>query len=207
LNPNVDMLGEVFIGIAGYVQDSTTREIKIIYYTKSINACINNIPHFEETCRKWYQTIKDNHTKFNPRDKTATVSKEIRNYTTAKALELCLEFVTKNNLIVPDFIIERRKKNAKSDRGTHTSIPDNKFNKLLKEVCVSDCHDVVTSDRINTAEYSKLKKSIKQRPTTISLRRHKSLPLPIMTNPQNIKPQSFGGNKNRTRRKMKHTYE
>jgi nicotinamide mononucleotide (NMN) deamidase PncC len=153
LNDHVDMLGEVFIGVAGYKTDSANGTTKIIYKTTSINACSNGIIDFEKTCQAWYDTISKLHT-YNPRDRTAVVSREIRNFTTATALNFCLEFVKENDPEVPNFILERKKTNEimNHDR-THTTIPENKFNNILKDECVNDCHDTDSPDRTNTATY------------------------------------------------------
>jgi nicotinamide mononucleotide (NMN) deamidase PncC len=156
LNEHADMLGEVFIGVAGYKTDANGKT-SIIYQTTSINACDNELTDFQKTCDDWYQTIKRN-SKYNPRDRTALVSREIRNYTTYRALNYCLEFVKNNNPDVPDFVLERKKKNNTTNANmNHTTIPENKFNDQLDEVCVSKvCHDVSSSKRSNTATYENL---------------------------------------------------
>lgn len=153
LNEHVDMLGEVFIGIASY-KLKPSGDYKIIYETYSINACDNEIVDFQQTCEKWHDTIKRN-AKYNPRDRTALVSREIRNYTTYKALTLCKEFVQNNNPDVPDFVFERKKMNeVKNEDDTHIFIPENKFNQELPEVCVGTCHNTKSKKRINTATYT-----------------------------------------------------
>jgi len=171
LNEHVDMLGEVFIGVAGYKTDENGNT-KIIYQTTSINACNNDNLNFQKTCDEWYTTINRN-SKYNPRDRTALVSREIRNYTTYMALKYCLDFVKFANPEVPDFIIERKKVNANvNNRGDHTTIPENKFNEPLEIICTGECHDTETPKRINTAVYS-----------------------------QTVKSQLIGGRKNRKHRK------
>lgn len=155
LNEHIDMLGEVFIGVAGYktAEDGTT---KIIYETKSINACDNNIEDFEKTCEEWYQTIVRN-SKYNPRERTALVSREIRYYTTHKALKFCLSFVKNNNPEVPTFVLERKRLNdSKNSNKDHRNIPGNKFNEKLTEDCVDSCHNVVSTKRTNTATYNRV---------------------------------------------------
>ena len=156
LNDHVDMLGEVFIGIAGYAADEkNSSKTKIIHITKSINMCDNNIEAFKQTCSDWYTTIKRN-AKYNPRDRTAAVSREIRLYTTYNALKLCLEFVNNNNPIVPQFVIDRKKANDVKDMSTdHITIPENKYNDSIEEICVSEpkCHNLRTPKRVNTATY------------------------------------------------------
>lgn len=137
LNEHVDMLGEVFIGIAGY------DEIKnIVYITKSINACIDTEnSNMKDICKKWYETIKVQN-KFNSRNETAAISQEIRYYTVMKAYELCIEFINKLNPIVPDEIIERKMKNESKDKDNiHNNIPENKFEFGGKGVCRNDAVD------------------------------------------------------------------
>ena len=152
LNDHVDMLGEVFIGIAGYDKDGN-----IIYITRSINACIeNNVDEFKQTCKQWYKTIKEDK-KYNPRTATALVSQEIRNYTTYKALDLCVEFINKNEPQAPKFVLDRKRENEKIDsERNHTEIPPNKYDISASEKCVDDdkCVDTNTSDRVSTNEYS-----------------------------------------------------
>jgi nicotinamide mononucleotide (NMN) deamidase PncC len=125
LNEHVDMLGEVFIGIAGY--DASNQ---IIYETNVVNMCNdddNTFDAFKETCRKWHTTIIDHPTTFNTRTATATISKEIRYYTVYKAYKQCISFIEKYNPSVPDAILDRKKQNEEKTNGEHKSIPDNKF--------------------------------------------------------------------------------
>ena len=105
-NTDIEKLGEVFIGVAGYDQSG-----KIIYVTKSINACIdNNIKEFKNSCKKWYSTIVDSAgKKFNDRSDTTTLSQEIRYYTAQKAYEFAVEFVQKFNPQAPQVVIDRKK--------------------------------------------------------------------------------------------------
>ena len=153
LNEHVDMLGEVFIGIASY-KLKPSGDYKIIYSTYSINACDNDIVDFQKTCEQWHNTIKLNE-KYNPRDRTALVSREIRNYTTYKALTLCKEFVQRNEPDVPDFVFNRKKMNeVKNEDDTHIFIPENKFNQELNEECYGQCHNIKSKKRIDTATYT-----------------------------------------------------
>jgi nicotinamide mononucleotide (NMN) deamidase PncC len=151
LNDHAEMVGEVFIGIAGYRTVGDTTEI--VYTTKSINACIeSDVQGFKSLCKLWYDTIRKNN-KYNPRDRTALMSQEIRHYTTYEALKLCLEFIQKNNPVVPDFVWERKKQNEqKNVSSDHKNIPENKFPDTFNEVCVDDkmCVNTNTSLRVNT---------------------------------------------------------
>lgn len=151
LNDHAEMVGEVFIGIAGYRTVGNTTEI--VYTTKSINACIeSDVQGFKSLCKVWYDTIRKNN-KYNPRDRTALMSQEIRHYTTYEALKLCLEFIQKNNPIVPDFVWDRKKQNdQKNTNSNHKNIPENKFPDTFNEVCVDEemCVNTSTPLRVNT---------------------------------------------------------
>jgi nicotinamide mononucleotide (NMN) deamidase PncC len=155
LNDHAEMVGEVFICIAGYRTDGGKTEI--IYITKSINACIDSdLDGFKSLCKTWYDTIRKN-SQYNPRDRTALMSQEIRHYTTYVALQLCTEFIQKNNPIVPDFVWNRKKQNEeKSSRSNHVSIPENKFPDSMAEVCVNEenCVNVQTTQRVQTKLYA-----------------------------------------------------
>ena len=148
LNEHADMLGEVFIGIAGYTNKDNP---EIIYLTKSINACI---PDLKEECKLWYDTIVKEKT-YNPRQRTALVSRLIRNYTAHKALELCLSFVKEQNPIVPKFILERKSVNNEKQDSIHTNIPANKYDgPAVDETCVIyPCPDVTRINRVSTATF------------------------------------------------------
>ena len=151
LNDHAEMVGEVFIGIAGYRTVGDTTEI--VYTTKSINACIEtDVQGFKSLCKVWYDTIRKNN-KYNPRDRTALMSQEIRHYTTYEALKLCLEFIQKNNPVVPDFVWDRKKQNEQTNvNSNHKNIPENKFPDTFKEVCVDEkmCVNTNTGLRVNT---------------------------------------------------------
>lgn len=124
INEDVDKLGEVFIGIAGYNADG-----EIIYVTKAINMCIeNNTKEFKDLCSLWYSTIADSKGKnFNSRESTARISQEIRYYTVLKAYELCMEFIAKCDPQIPDVVLKRKQTNHKSKDNIHYDIPANKF--------------------------------------------------------------------------------
>jgi nicotinamide mononucleotide (NMN) deamidase PncC len=149
-NTHANMLGEVFIGIAGYNQDN-----EIIYITRSINACLEtDLPDFKKLCDQWYNTIKADTTlkTFNPRQVTATVSQEIRYYTAYAALNTCLDFINSNELIVPEFVKERKRNNNNKSDNTdkHTSIPANKFTEGGVGICKNKdiCH--ISGERTGT---------------------------------------------------------
>ena len=124
LNEHVDMIGEVFIGIAGYNEKGN-----IIYETTALNACKtgdDTLDKFRQTCTDWYDTIKKKKT-WNPRQRTATVSKEIRYYTALKAYEQCIAFIKRYNPSVPDKILQRKEINATTLHDSHEYIPAPRF--------------------------------------------------------------------------------
>ena len=158
---DLNLLGEVFIGVAGYITEYD--KTKIIYQTMMMNACDNDIEEFKNTCTVWHQTLKNQiKNVWNPRSKTALISQEIRNYTTYKALEFCLEFVRANNIVVPQFVVDRKALNNIIDGSkSHINIPENKYNDYIEEAPVGIYYDVLTSNRINTAQYDEIVKSVK----------------------------------------------
>ena len=166
-NPTKDelnQLGEVFIGVAGYANDDITGLPKIIYSTTVMNACGETkaiLPEFRNTCKEWHATIRrgleNGKTAYNPRNKTALISQAIRNYTTYKALTFCLDFVIKHKLIVPEFIAVRKSKNASKDvNGLHIDTPENKYDNLLpvEQVGVIQYDTVAGRRDSNTATYA-----------------------------------------------------
>ena len=133
VNEYVDMLGEVFISIAGY--DSGNN---IIFITKSINACIDtDIDNMQNICKKWYDTIKFRN-RFNSRNDTASLSQEIRYYTVMKAYELCIEFIQRFDPYVPLDILKSKLTNQfKTSKNTHTKIPINKYEFGGNGICLN----------------------------------------------------------------------
>ena len=132
LNGNEKQLGEVFVGIAGYVNNNT-----IIYYTTSINPCVTE-KSIRLVCDKWYTTIHNDPTMktHNTRMDTAAVSKLIRLYTTSAALTLCGKFLEKHTLIVPTYV--KRVKFEQND-GLVIKVPKNKYeSRGSKESCVDN---------------------------------------------------------------------
>jgi len=156
LQTHANRVGEVFMGVAGY---RITKEggTEIIYSTKSINACEETTnAQFRDSCDQWYSTIVKDH-KYNPRDRTALMSQEIRYYAVYAALTYCLDFVKAYNPIVPDFILKRKEQNSmKSNSDQHTNIPPNKYDESIMIVCVDnddECKVKNTAERVNTKTY------------------------------------------------------
>ena len=131
---DVDLLGEVFIGIAGYKNN------QIIYTTKAVNACLDTTdPQTKQACLQWYSTIKDKGT-YNPRQLTAAVSQDIRLITTLFALKECNKFVSTNHPECPEFIKQQKIRNAEvTNSCMHLNIPPNKYPHDMKETCVEEC--------------------------------------------------------------------
>jgi len=171
LQEHADMVGEVFIGIAGY-RITEAGGTEIIYSTKSINACEETTDvRFRDSCDKWYSTIVKDH-KYNPRDRTALMSQEIRYYTVYAALTFCLDFVKAYNPVVPDFVLKRKEQNSmKSNSGQHTNIPSNKYDDTsVSIVCVDEnkeaCKVKNTNERVNTKTYHLPKNKLLSNTTT-----------------------------------------
>jgi nicotinamide mononucleotide (NMN) deamidase PncC len=159
LNVDVDKLGEVFIGIAGY-----NNEGKIIYVTTVLNMCTddeNTYDSFKKTCKDWYEKIKGKEGEFNERTKTATISKEIRYYTAYKAYQQCISFIENHDPSVPEAIIKRKEQNESttmSERNKiHTNIPADKYTDGGNGICVNvypRCEDITGNrETEKTAEY------------------------------------------------------
>ena len=156
-NPDdADQLGEVFIGVAGYVTEGGVT--KIVYNTMMMNACANSIPEFRKTCKAWHKIAKKN-VAYNKRNKTALISQEIRHYTTYMALDFCLQFTKTNNLVVPDFVVDRIAKNSKTGiQLLHTDTPANKYEENITVMHVGDNkYNTATPNRHtgDTAQYDK----------------------------------------------------
>ena len=126
-------LGEVFIGIAGY----RAKDDVIIYETHVVNGCLDGGINLTDKCKSWLssQPTKKHYAK---RSDTATISRIVRNYTAVKSMELALNFITQNDLGVPEFINERKKLNEQTDSVgcLHNGIPDSKYPETETE-CVN----------------------------------------------------------------------
>ena len=147
-NTELNKLGEVFIGVAGYIQDGP--DTKIIYDTMVINACSNKIREFRKTCKAWHKTLKAGiKDVYNSRSSTALISQEIRYYTACKALEFCLKFTNDNNLVVPEFIVARKARNGtpSGPQTLHSDTPENKYDEHLQELHVSHVYNASTPTR------------------------------------------------------------
>lgn len=131
---DLEKLGEVFIGIAGYKS-----ETEIIYTTKSINSCFGKSQNtIYKQCRNWIKNHDDS--KYPSRNDTAAISLLIRYYTTYYVLLECIKFVDSNKLYSPSFITKQKEDN-KSINGEcyHNNIPDPKYPNIgqLKITCTN----------------------------------------------------------------------
>lgn len=126
-------LGEVFIGIAGYRASDDV----IIYETHVVNGCLDEGEIFTDKCKSWLrsQPTKKHYAK---RSDTAAISRIVRNYTALKSMELALNFITQNDLGIPEFINERKKLNKQIDSNgcLHNGIPNSKYPEIKAE-CVN----------------------------------------------------------------------
>ena len=126
---DLEKLGEVFIGVAGYTQDQSG-EVKIIYETRSINQCLQLSElgkQIKKKCDKWAEPNING--KYAPRTLTASVSRLIRNYTAFSAIDFAVEFLhtNKERLIVPPFINESKMRNKGKNGKKHQEIPQSKY--------------------------------------------------------------------------------
>lgn len=180
INEDVDKLGEVFIGIAGY-----NAYDEIIYVTKAMNMCIeNNNEDFKKLCSTWYATIANSKGKnFNSRESTARISQEIRYYTVLKAYELCMEFIDKCDPQIPDVVLKRKQTNRNvNNDNIHYDIPANKFEfggdgKCMNHKSVNfynACELTGIRETNNTAQYTKSSKAgSKRKRRTRKIKTHK----------------------------------
>jgi len=150
----IEKLGEVFIGIAGYVENNGN--VEIIYSTKSINACLENTTTpFLSKCKQWIKSQTDK--TFAPIEETTNVSFMIRIFTVYQALKECQEFYTKNKLISTDFIKIQKENNTKiTNVCYHKNIPEAKYPDVgkLKVTCINqtDCTNSQSCDRLGSKE-------------------------------------------------------
>lgn len=185
LNEHVDMLGEVFIGVAGYNKDN-----EIIFITQTVNMCdekrLNDDgleEQFKEHCKNWYKTIADKG-EYNPRDETARISQEIRYYTVCVAYDLCMEFIKRTDPQVPEAVIARKKKNAEHDdtkQKVHRTIPANKFEFGGQGICMNNVDNTIFAQNCDYHGYRKEDGS----------------------NTNEFEPDNVGGNKKQLRRSSK----
>ena len=163
----LERLGEVFIGIAGYT--SKGGKNKIVYNTTAINACSDN----NNLCKAW---VRQHKKKTSPggteswdypkRIITSQVSRYVRYYTASKAYELCIDFMAKNDLVVPDFISIRQRDYVSIKDGFHVNVPKSKFEIALEEECKSSqeiCKIDNTGER--GAQIAELPKGVFESPT------------------------------------------
>jgi nicotinamide mononucleotide (NMN) deamidase PncC len=144
LNEHATMLGEVFIGVAGYGSDD-----KIIVKTKNINGC-KDYEGLQNICKLWYEKITIAKA-YNDREITSIVSNIIRNYTTEKAFEFCLEFIKDTKPIIPEFIIKQKDQEEGGKEDVRVkNIPAAKY-PGRKELTI-DCIDDVKCDELRSRE-------------------------------------------------------
>lgn len=224
-NWDVEKLGEVFVGVAGYQKDGDDGNVKIVYETMSMNTCDNDIDEFKKTCHNWYTKIASNEKRktFNPRPQTALISQEIRNYTTYRALNFCSTFLQNNKLIVPKFIIYRKAENKKQNtNASHRIIPASKYKGDYKEENVGEGgtpNRNKTAARVNTAQYNQIvNKYIPPPPNQGNMMNKNMPPRPplrrVRTTNQNDPPHlmlgkslTAGGNRSRRTHKSHRSYQ
>ena len=132
---DLNRLGEVFIGIAAYNNNS-----EIIYTTEAVNSCLDTIEiPFKEKCEKWIGEHLNEST-FADRKNTATISLLIRNYTAYIAMKMASDFIKKheNTIGIPDFIEKRKDDNDVKIGCNHTKIPLAKYDAKINEICLNE---------------------------------------------------------------------
>ena len=162
---HLDMLGEVFIGVAGYIGEK--HNPKIAYMTKSINACLKDQGGIKTLCDDWLKAQPDKDS-YAPRSKTAAVSLFIRNFTASQAFKMCGQLVDSQKLIAPDFISRQKRANGNITEtygggqcGYHTNLPRAKYPHVLSlgTECLSHmitwrdpglCEDTKACKRVGT---------------------------------------------------------
>ena len=199
---DLEKLGEVFIGVAGY-----NAENKVIYETRSVNNCTNPslgkmlMKEIQQKCFSWYNSQPDKHT-YAKRSDTAAISRLIRNYTAILAMKFTIEFLEKNKLVVPQFIINAKNENKKMSGNDckHNNIPIAKYPRNnIEETCVSldNCNNIKNNycERWGTKEI-KVSKSTPP-PRTASL----VYQIPQALRPQALLSSTIGGKKRRYKKK------
>lgn len=119
----LSQLGEVFIGVAGYVPDPQTGETKILVQTKCYNFCAPGYPG-ATMARLWLDVVKQESTLrstlethgvsdapfkrltdgYNEFLLTSHIASYNRNMTTAQGCKDLTEFIKEHYPVVPDFI-------------------------------------------------------------------------------------------------------
>ena len=138
--PNALHLGEVYIGIAGYTNKDHP---SIICQTTITNVCKSGIP-YRDLCKKWVGTIRNsNMQNHNPVDETAILSQLIRYTTVKEALSFCNDFINTHDVIVPEFIHARKKRNTilHSTKKIHHLVPPNKYTYDIRIIQLSRRND------------------------------------------------------------------
>jgi len=214
---DLEKLGEVFIGVAGYIKND--KGTQIVYETRSVNNCLQVGDHIgkliQTKCNQWYSAQPDKNT-YAPREMTASISRLIRNYTAFLAMNFAVEFLDKTELIVPEFIKTQKAKNAQKEGERHREIPVPKYLKSLGEICLNtgggecDLHSSDYGGRWGTFEFvpdasgsGESKDAVASVPSVQPISKKRRLPLP-----QVLRSVTQGGGrrhrkKTRKRRKKK----
>lgn len=173
---NLRQLGEVFIGVAAYVQEGGEMKIKV--RTTVFNACLES--RFPRVCSLWFDNVyqerqlkstlgqlspplnADTMKKItrlidgiNDPELTSLMSNYIRNYTVEKAIRECIAFLTENkaSLVVPPFVQEaaRKKYFDTIESLGDTNVTNNKYleRPSLQILCENDtCIDETRGDSV-----------------------------------------------------------
>ena len=160
-------LGEVFIGIATYVNGTGNSPYKIKVKTSMHNFCEDdtcklwvNTPKIRQRLAAYIETLsvkiddedmkKHIENKYNSFQITSIVSQIIRNYTVASACKLTKEFLLENKelLMIPDFITEKKINNWKPAPGI-TPDENGDILHLVSQISLTTPNNSITAQYID----------------------------------------------------------
>ena len=147
LNADVHRLGEVFIGVAGYVEDGS-----IIYSTTVHNSCYGTL-HNE--CSAWVKTIDDDEKAYNDRHHTAFISEALRYSTVSAALTFAKSFISEQtHLSVPETLTTRYNEVQQKPPPTkYSPLSGSNVARCVTNTCEFTCEFSVSSTRVGIKEY------------------------------------------------------
>lgn len=160
---NEKMIGEVFIGIAGYTNENTITVSTNVYNfcsDKSTCKLWHDTPHFENKLNTLIHNYKQNNNinipnkfidGYNDLQITSMLSMFIRYQTANQAYIDCVKFIDKYNPIIPKFI-----NNNLVDYQKINYVDDSSNNRLLSyPTLIINCESNVCNDdkRVHNAEY------------------------------------------------------
>ena len=154
-NPdNIKKLGEVFIGVAGYIDDEN-----ILCDTKVFNFCSEKRSKMANICNHWIENAlkPDN---YNNLMITSLVSNYIRNKTAEFSFNMALKFINNNKLVTPSFLKSDRPKPSLLIHDSNNIFLQKRSN--LKTICLNKslCENDSRDDASNTKKLFKYELSL-----------------------------------------------